>query len=303
MNVMPAMIVFVLVASAVAAAQTKPTSAPVWQTTPDGQFILRPFEHAPYPHKSREDGHKYGTKMFPRDPNYVDSTVGIVIPAGYQPGDSVDYIVHFHGWDNHVSKVIKQYKLMEQLNTSKVNAILLVPQGPKDAQDSGGGKLENDPGAFAKLIAEVTAYLNAEGKIHTTNVGKIALTAHSGGYQVTAAITHLGGMNDHITDVLLLDASYGSLPWFVDWCKADSSHRLVSLFTDHLAKANTELMGLLDQAHVEHLMLQEGELKDVQFEPRHPIFMHTKGPHDQVPVDYFGRLIATSALARDKNHP
>src|SRR6185436_12978172 len=109
----------------------------------DGQFILRPFEHAPFPHKSRDEGHKYGKTFFPRDTNYADSTVGIVIPDGYQPGDTVDYIVHFHGWGNHVSKVIKEYKLMEQLKAAKVNAILLVPQGPKDASDSGGGKLEN----------------------------------------------------------------------------------------------------------------------------------------------------------------
>ena len=126
---------------------TKPSSKPAWQHTANGDLILRPFEHAPYPHKSRENGFTYDSKKFPRDPNYVDSTVGIVIPPGYKPGDTVDYVVHFHGWGNHVSKVISQYKLMPQLVAADLNAILIVPQGPKDASDSGGGKLELDEGA------------------------------------------------------------------------------------------------------------------------------------------------------------
>jgi hypothetical protein len=275
-----------------------PATPAASQTSARGRIILHSFEHAPYPHASREDGWTYKDRKFPREPNYSDSTVGIVIPAGYTPGESVDYIVHFHGWSNHVAKVIPQYQLLEQLAASKVNAILLVPQGPKDAQDSGGGKLENDPGAFAKLIDEVTAYLNSTGEIHTHRVGRIVLTAHSGGYKVTAAITHLGGMNDRITDVLLLDASYGSLEWFADWAKADPSHRLVSLFTDHLADANQELMGDLDKLGVKHITLDEPTLTDEQLRQRTVIFMHVKGPHDEVPNQYFGQLIRTSALAK-----
>lgn len=289
-----AILLSLLIVSA-ALAQSKPSE---WKSNASGEYILRSFEHAPYPHPSRADGWKYGDKTFPRDPNYIDSTCGIVIPEGYKPGDTVDYVVHFHGWGNHVSKVITQYKLMEQLKAANVNAILIVPQGPRDASDSGGGKLELDKDAFAKLIGEVTTFLNAEGKIRTSKIGKIALAAHSGGYKVTAAITHLGGMNDHITDVLLLDASYGSLEWFEEWCAADKSHRLVSLFTDHLADENQTLMGLLEKAHVEYRKLDEAKLTDEQLKPRGPIFMHTKGPHNDVPVDYFGRLVATSALAR-----
>jgi hypothetical protein len=268
------------------------TSQPSWQQTPQGQLILRPFANAPYPHPSRADGFKGKSKTWPRDPHYTDSTVGIFIPAGFSPGERVDYVVHFHGHLNHVSKVLDQYKLAPQLVGAKMNAILLVPQGPKDAADSGGGKLELDQGGFARLIEEVTVYLQSQGRIHTTQVGRIVLSAHSGGYKVTAAILHHGGMDTNITDVFLLDASYGSLPWFADWCKANPSHHLVSLFTDHLADENQELMALLDKAGVKYLKLDEATLSDPQLAPRGPIFMHTKGPHDQVPVDNFGRLLA-----------
>ena len=282
---------FILTAVVALAGNSFGQTKPAWQQLPEGQLILRPFENAPYPHSSRENGFK----NFPRDPHYVDSTVGIFIPADYQPGDAVDYIVHFHGHTNHVSNVFEKYKLPQQLVAAKVNAILIVPQGPKDAADSGDGKLELDPGGFEKLINEVTDYLNVEGKIRTKQIGKIALTAHSGGYKVTAAILHHGGLADHITDAILLDASYGSLEWFADWCNADPNHRLVSLFTDHLADENQQLTALLDKAGVKHRTLDEATLTDEQLLPRGPVFMHTKGPHDQVPTDYFGRLVKTSA--------
>jgi len=265
---------------------------PAWQNVPEGQLILRPFKNAPYPHSSRE----HGFKDFPREPHYTDSTVGIFIPAGYRAGDAVDYVVHFHGHKNHVSKVFEHYQLPQQLVRSKVNAILIVPQGPKDAADSACGKLELDPGGFEKLIAEVTDFLNAERKLHTRRIGHIALSAHSGGYKVTAAILDHGGLGDHITDALLLDASYGNLDWFANWSKAAPSHRLVSLFTDHIADRNRELMTLLDKAAVKYRKLDEPSLKDDDLLPRGPVFMHTKGPHDQVPLDYFGRLLKTSAL-------
>jgi hypothetical protein len=295
------LVAFTLIALLCAPALAQ-TSKPTWQKSPLGELILRPFDSAPYPHQSRENGFKSKTTTYPAESHYMDSTVGIFIPEGYVPGDTVDYVVHFHGHNNHVSKVLPEYKLPEQLVASKVNAILIVPQGPKDAGDSGGGKLELDPGGFARLIADVTKYLNAEGKIHTSKVGKIALSAHSGGYKVTAAILHQGGigggMPDNITDVLLLDASYGSLEWFADWCKAGTSHRFVSLFTDHLAGENKEIMGLLDKAGVKYTTLDEATVTDEQFAARKPLFMHTKGPHDQVPVDYFGRLLKESALAK-----
>ena len=183
---------------------------------------------------------------------------------------------------------------------SKRNAILIVPQGPKDAQDSGGGKLEHDPGAFAALINEITAFLVQEGKIHTKRIGHIVLTAHSGGYLVTGAILKHGGMDAAITDVLLFDASYGELEAFADWAKKDTSHRLVSLFTEHLASANFQLLTLLRQRHVAFETILEPELNEIFLTPRRPLFIHTLDlPHDEVMQKrhYFELFLRTSALA------
>jgi hypothetical protein len=295
MNATLAFVIALLCLAATVSAAAPATTQSTWRDTPQGQLILRPFKTAPYPHPSREGGFN----TFPKDPHYVDSTVGVFVPKTFRPGETVDLIVHFHGHKQHVSNVFEQYKLPQQLLDSGVNAILIVPQGPKDAGDSGDGKLELDPGGFERFVNEVVAFLAAEGKIRSNKVGRIVLSAHSGGYKVTAAILHHGGLASSISHVFLFDASYGSLEWFRDWIAADPKHAFVSLYTEHLADENKTIMDLLSKANVsfgvpdEASLAAGGSLKD-----REPLFIATKATHDEVPVKYFGVLLKTSSLAK-----
>jgi hypothetical protein len=276
------------------------STQPSWQSTPSGEILLRPFKNAAYPHESRKDGWKYQTTTYSAADHYSDSTVGIVIPRNYRPGDTVDYIIHFHGWNNHVAKVLPYYQLPEQLAESDVNAILLVPQGPKDANDSGDGHLELDKGAAMALLEEVTAFLNSEGKIHTTKIGKVALTTHSGGYKVTAAIAAIGGLDDHLSDIILLDSSYGSLASFATWTAANPNHRLVSMFTDHLHDTNMELMGWMLEAGVTPVLMKESDVNGRTMSERGALFFHTDLPHDEVPMGkkYFKLMLKTSEVGK-----
>jgi hypothetical protein len=269
---------------------------PRWTQDENGELILRPFANAPYPHVSREKGFK----NYPKDPHYDDSTVGVFIPKAYVPGDRVNYVVHFHGHKQTVASVLKTYRLTEQLAASKVNAILIIPQGPKDASDDGFGKLELDNNGLKNLLDEVSTFLKSEGKISIDRIGKVAISAHSGGYNAAGAVLDHGGLDEQISDVILLDASYGSLHWFTAWCAAGKDHRLVSLFTDHLADKNKELMKLLNQAKVKYEVQDEKTLTDSALKQRGPLFMHTSLAHNDVPMkkDYFRRLVETSALSQ-----
>jgi methylmalonyl-CoA mutase cobalamin-binding subunit len=293
MNRLPLLALALFLPSLTALGQT-------WTDTPEGQVLLRPFAAAPYPHPSREAGLQSANGTFPRDPHYVDSTVGIVIPKNYVKGENVDYVVHFHGWSNHVGPVIKQYKLAEQLAASGANAILLVPQGPKNARDSGCGKLELDPGGFERLIAEVTAFLKSEGKLSTDRVGKILLSAHSGGYKVTARILHHGGLTDRISDVVLLDASYGNLEDFVTYATAQKDARLLSFHTQDLDDENARLRAMVETAGLQTRTLPEDLLGPDTLTPRGVSFIPTKLGHNEVPMksEYFRRALTTSALPK-----
>jgi hypothetical protein len=164
--------------------------------------------------------------------------------------------------------------------------------------DSGFGKME-DAGGFEAMVREVVEFLHREKKIHSTDIGHITLTAHSGGYNAVSAIVANGGLNDHITDVLLFDASYGGLERYADWISAGKNRRLVSIFTAHLAPANFELLTLLKKAGTKYDLTMEKDLTDAFLKQREALFIHTEDlAHDDVMAkrDYFARFLATGDL-------
>ena len=269
-----------------------------WVASAEGETRLHSFHNAPFPYSSREQGYTYDGKFYDAATHYSDSTVGIFIPAGYKPGAAVNYVVHFHGWSNHVAGALDHYDLRRQMTASGCNAILLAPQGPKDAPDSSGGRLEKESGGFEALIREVTQFLVEEGKIHTAHLGSIVLSTHSGGYLVTGAILRQSALRTHITDVLLFDSTYGELEAFADWA-AEKQHRLVSIFTRHLAPENFMLLTLLQKRHTVFTSILEPDLTPALLKARQPLFIHTLDlPHDEVMQkhDYFALFLRTSAL-------
>src|SRR5205814_9323751 len=109
---------------------------------------------APFPHPKRAEWHQYKDAFFAAAEHYSDSTVAIFIPKGFRETGHIDFLVHFHGWKNNVAGVLDRYKLIEQLTASGRNVVLVVPQGPKNASDSFGGKLEDTHG-FKRFMDEV----------------------------------------------------------------------------------------------------------------------------------------------------
>jgi hypothetical protein len=269
-----------------------------WHKLDYGELMLRDFKAAPFPHKSREQGwtNRAGEKFAPE--KYQDGTIGIVIPRTFVPGDSVDLVVHFHGHRNYVENVLDEYHLPEQLVDSGKNAILIVPQGPKDVPDSNFGKMD-DAGGFEAMVREVVSFLHDEKKIPTTKIGHVVVTAHSGGYNAVSAICARGGLRDEITDVLLFDASYGGLENYADWIKLGGDRRLVSIFTAHLAAANFEVLTLLKSRGVSSEILMEKDLTPDVLSKRTAILIHTPDLlHDEVMTKrkYYELWLKTSAL-------
>src|SRR3954466_15239598 len=106
-----------------------------------GQVVLTQLPSAPFPHPQRAEGKTRNGKLYPADKHYSDSSVAMFIPKDFRPTGAIDFVVHFHGWGNHVERVLEHYQLIEQFAESGRNAILIVPQGPYDAPDSFDGKL------------------------------------------------------------------------------------------------------------------------------------------------------------------
>jgi hypothetical protein len=231
-----------------------------WEAGPLGHTLHASFRSAPFPHSSRAEGFTgRDGRHWPAELHYTDNTVTLFVPASYQPQATVDFVVYFHGHGNNVRKSLDQFRLREQLVASGRNTVLLFPQGPVDASDSGLGKLQ-DEGGLARLIEEALVVLATSGPLQSAQpleLGQIALTGHSGAYLGIGYCLRHGGLRDQIREVYLLDASYGMLEDYQDYI-AGQRGRFGSIFTAHLAANNVAIManvagrGLTYELRMEH---------------------------------------------------
>ncbi len=251
---------------------------------PGGRTYFQAFRSAPFPDRSRAEGYDYDGKHFGFATSYDDSTVAIFVPDGISPvGNDISYVVHFHGWNNDVRNVLARYRLREQLVRSGRNAVLIVPQGPKDAPDSGDGKLELATDGFRRFMTEVSGWLHARGIVPSAGIGRIVLSAHSGGYGGAGGVLARGGMNRNISDVLLFDAAYGYYRAFADWTNASPDHHLLSLFTADTSTGNAALMAMVQGPQPNVYVRLASTMTLAELQTRAPTFVLTTGvAHDDL---------------------
>jgi hypothetical protein len=268
---------------------------------PLGQVIYTPFETAPFPHPLRADGHKYQNRFFSAAEHYSDNHVLLFIPKGFHAGSKVDFVVHFHGWGNAITNG-SRYKLIEQFAASRRNAILVFPEGPVNASDSFGGKLE-DVGGFHRFMDEAMAKLKERQILKDQAIGKIILSGHSGGYEVISSIVAWGGLNENIREVWLFDALYGNTERFVVWFDHHKG-RFIDLYTEHGGtKTETQnLMSALKENRVPFFTNNETNATPRDFRANHLVFVFSELPHDEVMQhrNTFQEFLETSSLGKTR---
>ncbi|EFK96785.1 conserved hypothetical protein, partial [sediment metagenome] len=214
--------------------------------------------------------------------HYSDSTVVIFIPKGYKPKTENDFVIHFHGWYNNVDSVLNKFKLIEQFYASGKNAILIVPQGPKNAPDSFGGKLE-EKNKFRDFINEITEILHQKKVIRSKSVGKILLSGHSGAYRVISFILMRGGITEDIKEVFLFDGLYGQIEKYTYWLDHYNG-KFINIYTkDGGTKDQSEnLMECLDEWKIPYLSKTETELLDNDLQRNRIINIYSDLEHNDV---------------------
>ncbi|MBV9272190.1 MAG: hypothetical protein JO165_13935 [Candidatus Eremiobacteraeota bacterium] len=264
-----------------------------------GRTFVAPFASAPYPHASRAQGHTYQKQLFDAAQHYSNSDVAIFVPDGWHDTNgAVDLIVHFYGWRHDIAATLKTYRLREQLVASKRNAILIVPEGPTNAPDSGFGKLELDDGGFQRFIGDVLAWLNRSGITQANRAGRIVLSAHSGGYGGAGGVLTRGGMNSAISDVILFDSAYGYYDAFANWAR-EPGHHILSIFTDDTSTGNTVLMGMLQTASPNLFVWLADNMTLDRLATRAPTFiLTTTVAHDDLlqKFSWYALFLQTTAL-------
>ena len=267
-----------------------------------GELIITQLASAPFPHPKRAEGHQYKDQFFSAKDHYADSSVAIFIPKGFRETGAIDFVVHFHGWQNEITNVLRQYQLAEQFVESGRNAVLVVPQGPRNASDSFGGKLE-DPDGFRRFMEEVAATLREKSALKKKDfaLGRIILSGHSGGYQVISSILDRGGLTDHVKEVWLFDALYAQADKFLAWFNGGQG-RLLNIYTENGGtKRETEvMMAGFKQRGTPFFAGKESELKPDDLRTNKLAFLYTALGHNDVVAKHktFREFLKTSCLER-----
>ncbi len=227
-----------------------------------------------------------------------DDTVIVFVPDKYRfrAEEGVSAVVHFHGHNSSAERALTAHALREQLVESRQNAVLVVPQLALFAADSSCGKLAS-PDAFARLLGGALSTAARLGRTtlgesrfpERPQLGRVCLSAHSGGYHAAACSLRQGGVD--VSETYLFDALYAESEIFRDWVLARrdhpalSRHKLVSYFT---MGATTELLNNGLRADLERSgvlvseELREGELSRRDLSHANAVFVRTAVAHSSV---------------------
>lgn len=292
------------IASPPAAAPAAPASSRIVKLASDARGVTATLDlaHAPFPAQGAW---------------YQDSTVLAFVPHHHRVARdaSVSVVVHFHGHHSMAERAIVAHQLREQLFESKQNAILIVPQLAVLAADSSAGKIES-PGGLARMIADTLRMLDSAPVRAATGpaalpsmptIGRLCVSAHSGGFHAAAAALRHGGVP--VQEVYLFDALYGEVDVFKDWVIAGrgkamaARHKLVSYFTAGTTEANTTaLFAQLEKNGVACAYEQtEGTLSRADLTRAEAVSIRTRLTHGAVTSELNGLRDCLYASALHRN--
>lgn len=250
----------------------------------DGKIIRFTSANAMFPDTARANGHDYNGKHYDAATHYNDSSVLIYVPKYFSAKKKINYVFWFHGWGNNIDSACKQYGLLDQFEASGRNAIFIFPEGPKNAPDSYGGKLEQ-PQVFQGLMKEVVEQLAANKVIKPVrgfqiNDYDISLAGHSGAYRVISRIINKSPVNE----VILFDAMYGQNDLYMQWL-SQPEHRFINIYTKDGGTYENSLFfvsKLTDSLHVPLVSVQEEEVNDQLLQKNNKLFIFSKQAHNDV---------------------
>jgi len=215
-------------------------------------FGTNPANEEPFLNIVKGDrrGHRsLSGRIYWQDQTYNDSRVLMHVPENFDVRRPGVIVVFFHGNGATLERDVRDRQLLpQQISESGVNAVLLAPQLAVDAADSSAGKFWQ-PDGFRRFMAESAAQLAilsgepASAKAFAQM--PIVIVGYSGGFLPTAFSLDVGGSNNRIRGVVLLDALYGQLDKFASWIANNRSGFFVSSYTRSTAQHDQDLMRML----------------------------------------------------------
>ncbi len=250
----------------------------------EGKIIRFTSSNAMFPDTARAKGHDYNGKHYEAAVNYSDSSILIYVPKNFTPKEKINLVFWFHGWGNNIDTAMKQFELLQQFDASERNAVFVFPEGPKNAPDSYGGKLEQ-PMVFQALVKEVADKLvknriTKNRSVFSLGDYTISLAGHSGAYRVISRIINQSPVNE----VILFDAMYGGNDAYFQWI-AVPEHRFINIYTKEggtFDNSHFIMNKLSDSLHIPIVSLNEEALTETILKNMQKLFIYSSVGHNEV---------------------
>jgi putative intracellular protease/amidase len=222
-----------------------------------------------------------GGARYPEKGHYDSSLTVVHLPPAFDPGKPFTWVVWLHGRSTRVLLGARGLRLMDQVDESGENVVLVAPQLARDADDAAPGKLAL-PGGFDRFLREVSREVRRKkgwGDDPRFDAAPVVLVAHGTGSLAAARVLERGGAGERIRGVILLDAPYAGDPAFADWT-AGRRGTLISLSTAGTAEAEARLRERLTAAGA-----VPRDNRPPSWEPGGAFFYRSAAEHDRLPLD------------------
>ena len=97
-----------------------------------------------------------------------------------------------------------------------------------------------------------------------------------------------------------MDSSYGGLEGYTNWIKLGGDRRMISIFTEHLAATNVQLMAMMTRNGVPFSVILDTDLSPEILSKRGMLFIHTLDlAHNDVIAkkNYYAEFLKSSGLS------
>ncbi|WP_416440569.1 hypothetical protein [Phnomibacter sp. MR] len=252
-----------------------------------GKAFIIESRFAPFPDSLRNAQPRvYNGQTYSAAEHYSDSSVLVFIPDYFDAQKSYRFVCWFHGWNNNIDSSLKTFQLLEQFYAARRNAIFIFPEGPKNAPDSYGGKLES-PEGYLKLWSDIVNKLFLMKIVHKNGYHPInashVFSGHSGAYKMIAKSIEFEPILYQNSTVLLFDGLYGEVNTYLQYVEHYNLYFLHLYTDDGGTKDNSlQFMKTLADKGIRFLHKEEEEVREEDLRNNRIIFLHSKKGHNEV---------------------
>jgi hypothetical protein len=261
-------------------------------------------------------------------PGSGHADVAVHVPPGFDATRLPGLVLYLHGWQGCAAASLSSDEgacedagpagvdLAAAVDAAGVNALFIAIETRFQLPTGEPGNLAM-PGAGRDLLRELLGEHLGDAlgcDVPLEAIDRIAVIAHSGGYQAEAGLLALGDL-PNVTDVILLDALYGADDLFARWIenrarrfdpRAADAVRFVDLYTccggtaDASRRLARRTREALERAQMRGAMLDDDsdDALDTAMLKRPIVFKRVPLPHAAVPGAEMRALVESAGFAR-----